>query len=125
MHRSSQDPVRDLQWLLRLVDAETIFPKEICQVSLTRREVCFLLPGFFPVAADLTAFAMPDNSLPSAAFSFDRAPMRVANNNAQIRLIMRGKLAKGGALESTKRPCRPAARRPLPPTIIPTPRCGS
>ena len=94
-------------------------------MSLTRREVCFLLPGFFPVAVELTGFAMPDNSLPSAVFSVDRAPMHVANNNAQIRLIMRGKLAKGGALESTKPPCRPAARRPLPPTAIPTPRCGS
>jgi mannose-6-phosphate isomerase-like protein (cupin superfamily) len=67
-------------------------------MSITRREMCALLPALLPVAAQLHAFAQ-DSSLPSAAFSFDKAPMHVANNNAQIRLIMRGKLATGEALE--------------------------
>jgi len=63
----------------------------------TRRAMCLLLPGLLPVAAEPT-FAR-DNFLPSGAFQFDKAPMHVANNNAQIRLMMRGKLATGDGLE--------------------------
>jgi mannose-6-phosphate isomerase-like protein (cupin superfamily) len=67
-------------------------------MSITRRELYFLLPGLLP-AATLKAFAAPDTSLPSGAISHEQAPMHVANNNAQIRLMMRGKLATGEALE--------------------------
>jgi mannose-6-phosphate isomerase-like protein (cupin superfamily) len=67
-------------------------------VSITRREICFLLPGLLPVAAELQAFA-PDKSLASGAFSFDKAQLHVANNDAQIRMMLRGKLATGEAIE--------------------------
>jgi len=67
-------------------------------VSITRREICFLLPGFLPVAAQLHAFAQ-DKSLASGAFSFDKAQLHVANNNAQVRMMLRGKLATGEAIE--------------------------
>lgn len=67
-------------------------------MSLTRREMCLLLPALLPAAAGLPAFAQ-DKSLPSGAFSFDKAPMHVANNNAQVRLMMRGKLATGEGIE--------------------------
>lgn len=67
-------------------------------MSLTRREICFLLPGLLPVAAELHAFAQ-DKSLTSGAFSFDQAPLHVANNNAQVRLMLRGKLATGEGIE--------------------------
>jgi mannose-6-phosphate isomerase-like protein (cupin superfamily) len=67
-------------------------------MSITRREMCALLPALLPLAAQLQVFAQ-DTSLPSGAFSFEKAPMHVANNNAQIRLIMRGKLATGEGLE--------------------------
>jgi len=67
-------------------------------VSITRREMCLLLPGLLPVAAELQAFAQ-DKSLPSGAFSFDQAPMHVANNNAQVRMMLRGKLATGEGIE--------------------------
>jgi len=66
-------------------------------VSITRREICFLLPGLLPVAAE-QAFAQ-DKSLASGAFSFDKAPQHVANNNAQVRMMLRGKLATGEGIE--------------------------
>ena len=67
-------------------------------MSITRREICFLLSGFLPVAAELQAFA-PDKSMASGAFSFDKAPLHVANNNAQVRMMLRGKLATGEGIE--------------------------
>jgi mannose-6-phosphate isomerase-like protein (cupin superfamily) len=39
------------------------------------------------------------SSLPSGAFQFDQLPLHIANNNAQIRMIMRGKLATGEGIE--------------------------
>ena len=67
-------------------------------MSMTRREICFLLPGFLPVAAELQTFAQ-DKSMASGAFSFDKAPLHVANNNAQVRMMLRGKLATGEGIE--------------------------
>ena len=67
-------------------------------MSITRREMCSLLPALLPVAAQLQAFAQ-DTSLASGAFSFDKAPLHVANNNAQVRLMLRGKLATGEGIE--------------------------
>ena len=67
-------------------------------MSITRRETCALIPAVLPLAAQLQAFGQ-DNFLPSGAFPFDKAPMHVANNNAQVRLMMRGKLATGEGLE--------------------------
>ncbi len=67
-------------------------------MSITRREMCALIPAVLPLAAQLQAFGQ-DNFLPSGAFPFDKAPMHVANNNAQVRLMMRGKLATGEGLE--------------------------
>ena len=51
-------------------------------MSFTRREMCLLLPALLPAAAELQVLAQ-DKSLPSGAFSFDKAPLHVANNNAQ------------------------------------------
>ena len=63
-------------------------------MSFTRREMCLLLPALLPVAAELQAFAQ-DKSLPSGAFSFDKAPLHVANNNAQIRMMLAWKAGYG------------------------------
>jgi mannose-6-phosphate isomerase-like protein (cupin superfamily) len=68
------------------------------EMSLTRREMCLLLPGLLPVAGALQASAV-GNSLPSGAFSLDKMPLHIANNNAQIRGVMRGKLATGEGIE--------------------------
>ena len=67
-------------------------------MSLSRREICLLLPALFPLAANLPS-AAEDNSLPSGAFQFDQLPLHIANNSAQIRMIMRGKLATGEGIE--------------------------
>jgi mannose-6-phosphate isomerase-like protein (cupin superfamily) len=67
-------------------------------MSITRREICVLLPSLFPLAAQRQALA-EDRSLPSGAFTFDKAPMHVANNNAEVRLMLRGKLATGEGIE--------------------------
>lgn len=66
-------------------------------MSIDRREMCFLLPALLPIASSL-GFAQ-ETSLPSGAFPFEKAPLHIANNNAQIRLLMRDKLATGEALE--------------------------
>jgi mannose-6-phosphate isomerase-like protein (cupin superfamily) len=65
---------------------------------ITRREMCALLPGIIPLAVRREASA-EEKSLPSGGFAFDQAPMHVANNNAQVRLMMRGKLATGEGIE--------------------------
>src|SRR5436853_3850890 len=67
-------------------------------MSTTRREMFVLIPALLPLAAQLQAFG-EDISLPSGAFAFDKAPMHLANNNAQVRLMMRGKLATGEGIE--------------------------
>jgi mannose-6-phosphate isomerase-like protein (cupin superfamily) len=67
-------------------------------MSITRREICVLLPSLLPLAAQQQALA-EDSSLPSGAFTFDKAPMHVANNNAEVRLMLRGKLATGEGIE--------------------------
>jgi len=79
---------------------------------MNRREVCLLLPAFFSVAAQSPVLA-EDNSLPSGAFRFEQLPLHIANNNAQIRMIMRGKLATGEGIE--------VHETTLPPGGAPTP----
>jgi mannose-6-phosphate isomerase-like protein (cupin superfamily) len=67
-------------------------------MSLNRREMGLLLPGLLPLASGLRALAQ-DSSLPSGAFPFDQLPKHVSNSNAQVRTIMRGKLATGEGIE--------------------------
>jgi hypothetical protein len=74
-------------------------------MSVTRHEICFKLPTLLPIAVGLQASAQ-DSSLPSAAFAFDKAPLHVANNNAQIRLIEGQTRNRGKALRCTKPRCR-------------------
>lgn len=82
------------------------------KMSVNRREVCLLLPGLVALATQLPALA-EDNSLPSGAFRFEQLPLHIANNNAQIRMIMRGKLATGEGIE--------VHQTTLPPGGAPTP----
>lgn len=66
-------------------------------MSVTRREMCLLLPALLPAAVELPAFAQGD-SLPSATFSFDKLAVE-GREHAEIRHIMKGKLATGEAVE--------------------------
>jgi len=68
-------------------------------MPITRRELCDLLPVLLPLFSDVKVFAAEDQALSSGAFSFGNAPMHVANNNAQVRLMFRGKLATGEGVE--------------------------
>jgi len=83
-------------------------------MSLNRRELCLLLPAVFPLTAQLRTLAQ-DESLPSGAFQFDKLPLHIANNNAQIRDIMRGKLATGEGIE-VHETTLPAGGSPTPTT---------
>jgi mannose-6-phosphate isomerase-like protein (cupin superfamily) len=67
-------------------------------MTITRREICVLFPGLFSAAVALDAFAAQDNSLPSAPYAFDQLPMRVMDH-AEMRRVLKGKLATGEALE--------------------------
>jgi mannose-6-phosphate isomerase-like protein (cupin superfamily) len=67
-------------------------------MPLTRRQVCLLVPALVPCTM-LLPLQAEGSSLPSGAFQFDQLPLHIANNNAQIRMIMRGKLATGEGIE--------------------------
>ena len=67
-------------------------------MTITRREMCFLLPGLFPAAAALDAFSAEDNSMPSAFYAFDKLPVQTLDH-AEMRRVLKGKLATGEALE--------------------------
>jgi mannose-6-phosphate isomerase-like protein (cupin superfamily) len=67
-------------------------------MSLNRRQMCLALPALFLFVSCLSAVG-EESALPSGAFRFDQLPLYIANNNAQIRMIMRGKLASREGIE--------------------------
>lgn len=67
-------------------------------MSATRREVLFLLSGLVSSAVELKGLPTQDNSLPSTTYPFSELPTKTANG-AQIRPVLKGKLATGEALE--------------------------
>jgi mannose-6-phosphate isomerase-like protein (cupin superfamily) len=69
-------------------------------MPLTRRELCRMLPAaMLPAAAAVAELAAQDTSLPSATWTFDQLPM-TAENGAQFRQALKGKLATGELLET-------------------------
>ena len=72
-------------------------------MSITRREMCLLLPAILPVAMRLEGAAPQDGSssvpLPSATYPFEEVPVRTTNTNAQLRNMFKGKLATGESIE--------------------------
>jgi quercetin dioxygenase-like cupin family protein len=71
-------------------------------VSVTRRELCSLIAalsaGILPASA-LDAAATAGSSLPSAVYPFDKLPVKIAENKAEFRAILKGKLATGESIE--------------------------
>jgi mannose-6-phosphate isomerase-like protein (cupin superfamily) len=77
-------------------------------MSATRREVLFLLSGLVSSAVALEGLpshalanqglSNQDNSLPSTTYPFGELPMRVVNG-AEIRPVLKGKLATAESLE--------------------------
>jgi quercetin dioxygenase-like cupin family protein len=76
-------------------------------MSVTRRELCsmlpaVLLPAILPSAVSAEqASAQQGMGMPSAMFPFDKLPVQTPNgaNGAQIRHVLKGKLATGESLE--------------------------
>ena len=68
-------------------------------MSTTRRDLCLLLPAaFFPAFMRPESLAPQEGSMPSATYPFEKMPIRTPNN-AQIRDVLKGKLATGESLE--------------------------
>jgi quercetin dioxygenase-like cupin family protein len=68
-------------------------------MPLTRRDFCSLFPTvLLPAALDHAAESPADDSLPSATFPFDKLPVH-AENGAEFRPVLKGKLATGESLE--------------------------
>ncbi|MFI5072803.1 MAG: cupin domain-containing protein [Terriglobales bacterium] len=71
-------------------------------MSLTRREMCSLIASLsaaiFPANA-LDSDAAAGNSLPSAVYPFEKLPVKTADNKAEFRAILKGKLATGESIE--------------------------
>ena len=67
-------------------------------MTITRREMYFLLPALFPAAVALDAGSADDKSLPSASYAFDKLPVQ-SLDHAEMRRVLKGKLATGEALE--------------------------
>jgi mannose-6-phosphate isomerase-like protein (cupin superfamily) len=69
-------------------------------MSITRRELCLLLPAaVLPAALRLEGAAEQENALPSASFPFDKLPVKTMASGGQRRDVMKGKLATGESLE--------------------------
>ena len=66
-------------------------------MSITRRELCCLLPALLP-PSEMPALAPGDESLTSATFAFDKMPVKVFDHG-EFRPIMKGKLATGESVE--------------------------
>ena len=93
-------------------------------MSTSRREVLFLLSGLVSSAVKLEALpnqglSNQDNSLPSATYPFSELPVS-KSNGAEIRPVLKGKLATAESLEvheTTLPPgAMPHAPHPAPPT---------
>jgi mannose-6-phosphate isomerase-like protein (cupin superfamily) len=68
-------------------------------MPVTRRELCSILPAMLiPAILPSEASATQDESMPSAVYPFEKLPVRTPNG-AQIRDVLKGKLATGESLE--------------------------
>jgi quercetin dioxygenase-like cupin family protein len=95
-------PRRTRRVLNVLVQTQDGFSKEMFSevpMAFTRREACSLIPALVAAGAGITAFAAQDDSLPSATFAFESMPVQ-NSDQAQMRKIIRGKLATGEHIEA-------------------------
>ncbi len=69
-------------------------------MSLTRRELCLMLPAaILPAAAIVEELGAQGTALPSATWTFDQLPVD-AENGAEFRPVLKGQLATGEFLEA-------------------------
>jgi mannose-6-phosphate isomerase-like protein (cupin superfamily) len=72
-------------------------------MTMTRREMCLLLPAaMLPAAAvvQVAEASEQDGSLPSAGYAFESLAVKTAASGAQTRAIFKGKLATGESIET-------------------------
>src|SRR5260221_946432 len=71
-------------------------------MTMTRREMCLLLPAAMlpAVAVPLAEASEQDASLPSGSYAFDKLTLHTAPSGAQTRGIFKGKLATGESIET-------------------------
>src|ERR1700693_5587978 len=68
-------------------------------MSITRRDMCLLLPAaLFPAIVRPDSVTAQEGSMPSAVCPSEKLPIRTPNN-AKIRDVLKGKLATGESLE--------------------------
>jgi mannose-6-phosphate isomerase-like protein (cupin superfamily) len=67
-------------------------------MSLTRREICSLIPALVVAGTAAPVLAAQDDPLPSATFAFESLPVQDFGQ-AQMRKIMKGRLATGEHIE--------------------------
>ena len=67
-------------------------------MSVTRRELCSMLPAVLLPALMADDAVAQEAALPSTMYPFEKLPMRTSNG-AQIRNVLKGKLATGESLE--------------------------
>ena len=67
-------------------------------MSLTRREICSLIPALVVAGTAAPVLAAQDDPLPSATFAFESLPVQDFEH-AQVRKIMKGRLATGEHIE--------------------------
>jgi quercetin dioxygenase-like cupin family protein len=81
--------------------AEEMTGREADEVGmeLTRRKLCSLVPALAAAGYGIGGFAAQENSLPSAAYPFENMPVE-NSDRAQIRKIIKGRLATGEQIEA-------------------------
>lgn len=68
-------------------------------MSMTRRDLCLMLPAaLLPAALHPESMAAQESALSSTMFPFEKLPMHVSNG-AEIRPVLKGQLATGESLE--------------------------
>src|SRR5260370_15642832 len=79
-------------------------------MAVTRRELCSMLPAvLIPAIVPAEAIAEQDKSaMPSAMFPLDKLPVRTPDN-AEIRDVLKGKLATADSLEVHQTTVAPGA----------------
>jgi mannose-6-phosphate isomerase-like protein (cupin superfamily) len=69
-------------------------------MSLTRRELCRMLPAaILPAAAIAEDLSAQDASLPSATWTYEQLPVDTSPGGAETHPVLKGKLATGELLE--------------------------
>jgi mannose-6-phosphate isomerase-like protein (cupin superfamily) len=68
-------------------------------MSITRRAAFSLIPALVAAGSAIPAFAAKDDALPSATFPFESMPVQDLGH-AQMREILKGKLATGEHIEA-------------------------